>query len=195
LRQKLKTMADTGDIGVGSIIRFNGELMQILEYEHRTPGNLRAFYQAKMRNIRTGKLAENRFRSGEQVEVVRVEYKMMQYIYTDGEYAVVMDNETFEQIYIPLSLFGEGKKFLKEGLEVKVTFEEGENVIMAEPPTFIEAEITYTEPGVKGDTATNALKPATIDTGAQVMVPLFCNVGDWIKVDTRTGEYVERIKK
>lgn len=188
-------MADTGDISVGSIIRFNGELMQIIEYEHRTPGNLRAFYQAKMRNLRTGKLAENRFRSGEQVELVRVEYKMMQYIYPDGEFAMVMDPETFEQIPIPLSLFGEGKKFLKEGVEVKVTFEEGENVILAEIPTFIEAKIIYTEPGVKGDTATNAMKPAKIDTGAEVMVPLFCNVDDWIKIDTRTGEYVERIKK
>jgi len=195
LQQKIKGMATTGDIGVGSIIRFNGELMQILEYEHRTPGNLRAFYQAKMRNLRTGRLAEHRFRSGEEVDLVRVEYKMMQYIYSDGDNAVVMDNETFEQIHIPLSLFGDGRKFLKEGMEVKVTFEEGENVILAEPPTFVECEITYTEPGVKGDTATTAMKPATIDTGAVVMVPLFCDVGDWIKVDTRTGEYVERVKK
>ncbi len=188
-------MADTGDIGTGSIIRFNGELMEIVEYTHRTPGNLRAFYQAKMRNLKTGKLAENRFRSGESVDIVRVEFKLMQYIYPDGDFAVVMDNETFEQVHVPLSLFGEGKQFLKEGVEVKVTFEEGENVIKADPPTFVEAEITYTEPGVKGDTATNAMKAATIDTGAQIMVPLFLNVGDWIKVDTRTGSYAERIKK
>jgi len=188
-------MADTGDIGVGSIIRFNGELVQIMEYQHRTPGNLRAFYQAKMRNLKTGKQTEYRFRSGETVEIVRVEYKMMQYIYTEGEFVVVMDNETFEQIHIPISMLGEGVKFLKEGMEIKVTFEEGDNPILAEPPTFIEAEITYTEPGVKGDTATNTLKPAKIDTGAEIMVPLFINQGDWVKVDTRTGEYVERIKK
>lgn len=188
-------MADTGDIGVGSVIRFNGELMQIMEYQHRTPGNLRAFYQAKMRNLKTGKQMENRFRSGELVDIVRVEYKMMQYIYAENDFAVVMDTETYEQTHIPMMLFGDSAKFLKEGMEVKVVFEEGENVILAEAPTFVEAQITYTEPGVKGDTATNTLKPAKIDTGTEVMVPLFVNEGDWVKVDTRTGAYVERIKK
>ena len=130
-------MADTGDINVGSVIRFNGELVQIMEYQHRTPGNLRAFYQAKMRNLKTGKQTENRFRSGESVEVVRVEYKMMQYIYLEGEFAVVMDNSTYEQVHIPMVMFGEGGRFLKEGMEVKVSFE-GDDAIIAEPPTFIE---------------------------------------------------------
>jgi elongation factor P len=188
-------MADTGDIGVGSVIRFNGELVQITEYQHRTPGNLRAFYQAKMRNLKSGKQTENRFRSGESVDIVRVEYKMMQFIYTEDDFAVVMDNETFEQVHIPMMMFGDSAKFLKEGMEVKVVFEEGETPILAEAPTFIEAQITYTEPGVKGDTATNTLKPAKIDTGTEVMVPLFVNEGEWVKVDTRTGAYVERIKK
>lgn len=188
-------MADTGDIGVGSVIRFNGDLVQITEYQHRTPGNLRAFYQAKMRNLKTGKQTENRFRSGELVDIVRVEYKMMQYIYPEGEFAVVMDNESFEQIHVPMILFGDSAKFLKEGMEVKVSFEEGETVILAEAPTFVECQITYAEPGVKGDTATNTLKPAKIDSGTEVMVPLFLNEGDWIKVDTRTGSYVERVKK
>jgi len=188
-------MADTGDINVGSVIRFNGELMQIMEYQHRTPGNLRAFYQAKMRNLKTGKQMENRFRSGELVDIVRVEYKMMQYIYAEGDFAVVMDTENFEQVHIPMALFGPGGKFLKEGMEVKVSFEEGDNVILAEPPTFVEAQITYAEPGVKGDTATNTLKPAKIDTGSEIMVPLFLNEGDWVKIDTRTASYVERVKK
>jgi elongation factor P len=188
-------VADTGDIGVGSVIRFNGDLVQIMEYQHRTPGNLRAFYQAKMRNLKTGKQMENRFRSGESVEVVRVEYKMMQYIYAEGEFAVLMDNETYEQIHVSLSMFGDSGRFLKEGMEVKVTFEGGDNPIIAEAPTFIEARITYAEPGLKGDTATNTLKPAKIDTGTEIRVPLFLNEGDWVKVDTRTGEYVERIKK
>jgi elongation factor P len=188
-------MADTGDINVGSVIRFNGELMQIMEYQHRTPGNLRAFYQAKMRNLKTGKQMENRFRSGELVDIVRVEYKMMQFIYPEGEFAVVMDTENFEQTHIPMALFGDGAKFLKEGMEVKVVFEENDNVILAEAPTFVEAQITYAEPGVKGDTATNTLKPAKIDSGTEIMVPLFLNEGDWVKVDTRTGAYVERIKK
>lgn len=188
-------MADTGDINVGSVIRFNGELMQIMEYQHRTPGNLRAFYQARMRNLKTGKQIENRFRSGESVDVVRVEYKQMQFIYTEGDFAVVMDNETFEQTHVPMMLFGDSAQFLKEGMEVKISFEDGDNVILAEAPTFVICEITYTEPGLKGDTATNTLKPATIDTGATVNVPLFCNEGDLVKVDTRTASYVERVKK
>lgn len=187
-------MADTGDIGIGSVIRFNGELMQIMEYQHRTPGNLRAFYQAKMKSLKTGKQMENRFRSGELVDVVRVEYKMMQFIYPEGEFAVVMDNTTFEQVHIPMMMFGDAGKFLKEGMEVKVSFEADEP-ILAEAPTFIESQITYTEPGLKGDTATNTLKNATLDTGTEIRVPLFFNEGDWVKIDTRTGEYVERIKK
>ncbi|PBQ33494.1 elongation factor P [Sphingobacteriaceae bacterium] len=187
-------MADTGDINVGSIIRFNGELVQITDYQHRTPGNLRAFYQAKMRNLKNGKQTENRFRSGESVEVVRVEFRMMQFIYTEGEFAVVMDNESFEQVHIPLLMFGDSGRFLKEGMEVKISFE-GDDAILAEAPTFVEAQITYAEPGLKGDTATNTLKPAKIDTGTEIRVPLFLNEGDWVKIDTRTGEYVERIKK
>lgn len=168
--------------------------MQIMEYQHRTPGNLRAFYQAKMKNLLTGKQIENRFRSGESVDVVRVEYKQMQFIYVEGEFAVVMDNETYEQIHVPMALFGDSAQFLKEGMEVKIVFEEGENVIMAEAPTFVECRITYTEPGLKGDTATNAMKPATIETGAKINVPLFCNEGDMVKIDTRTASYVERVK-
>jgi elongation factor P len=137
---------------------------------------------------------ENRFRSGELVEVVRVEYKMMQFIYPEGEFAVVMDNESFEQVHIPMTMFGDAAKFLKEGMEVKVSFE-GDEPIIAEAPTFIESQITYTEPGLKGDTATNTLKSATLDTGTEIKVPLFFNEGDWVKIDTRTGAYVERIKK
>ena len=187
-------MADTGDINVGSVIRMNGELMQIMEWQHRTPGNLRAFYQARMRNLINGKQIENRFRSGETVEIVRVEYRQMQFIYVEGDFAVVMDNENYEQIHVPMILFGDSAQFLKEGMEVKISFE-GDNVILAEAPTFVICEITYTEPGVKGDTATNTLKPATLDTGAKVNVPLFCNEGDFVKVDTRTAAYVERVKK
>lgn len=187
-------MATTADVSVGTVIRYNGELCQVIEWQHRTPGNLRAFYQGKMRNLKNGKLVENRFRSGEGVEIVRVEYKMMQYIYQEGEFIVCMDNETFEQVHVPAILIGDGIKFLKEGMEVKVSFE-GDEIILAEPPTFVELEISYTEPGVKGDTATNTLKPATLETGATINVPLFCDQGDIIKVDTRTGEYVERVKK
>ncbi len=186
-------MATTQDVNVGTIIRYNNELCQIIEWQHRTPGNLRAFYQAKMRNLISGKLAEYRFRSGESIQTVRIEYKMLQYIYEEGESIVCMDNETFEQLYIPTTLFGDTFKFLKEGMEVKVSFED-ETPIIAEGPTFVELLITYSEPGVKGDTATNTLKPATLETGAIVNVPLFVNEGEKIKIDTRTSAYVERVK-
>ena len=186
-------MANSGDINVGSIIRFNNELCRIEEYQHRTPGNLRAFYQARMRNLKNGKIVENRFRSGEAVEVVRVDYKQMQFIFPEGDFIVCMDNETFEQVYVSGILLGDSLKFLKEGMEVKVTFE-GDEPILAEAPVFVELMITYAEPGVKGDTATNTLKPATLETGAVVNVPLFVNEGEKIKVDTRTNSYVERVK-
>lgn len=186
-------MANTGDVRVGTILRFNGELCQVTEYQHRTPGNLRAFYQAKMKNLKTGKIVENRFRAGEDVEIARVEFKEMQFIYPEGENMVVMDNETFEQVYIPSEMFGENAKLLKEGMQVKVAFE-SDNPIVAEPPTFVELEVTYTEPGVRGDTATNTLKPATVETGAIVNVPLFVNQGEVIKIDTRDWSYVGKVK-
>lgn len=186
-------MANTGDINVGSVIRFNGELCVITEYQHRTPGNLRAFYQAKMKNVKTGKSAEYRFRSGEEVQLVRIEYRVLQYLYMDGENLVCMDPDSFEQVYVPSELFGDAFKFMKEGMEVKVAFE-SDQPLLAEAPVFVNLEVTYTEPGVKGDTATNTLKPATLETGAIINVPLFVNQGELIKVDTRTSSYVERVK-
>ena len=186
-------MANSGDLNVGSVIRFDGALCKIEEYIHRTPGNLRAFYQARMRNLMSGKIVENRFRVGEAVELVRVEYKQMQFIFVEGDFVVCMDNETFEQVYVPAKLFGDGHKFLKEGMEVKISFE-GDEPILAEAPVFVELLITYTEPGEKGNTATNTLKEATLETGAVVRVPLFINEGEKIKVDTRTSTYAERVK-
>lgn len=186
-------MANTSDINVGSFIRFNNELCLITEFQHRTPGNLRAFYQAKMKNFKTGKSVEYRFRSGEEVILARVEYRPLQYIYAEGESIVCMDNTTYEQLEIPANLFGDGLKFMKEGMEVKVAFE-SDLPIAAEPPTFVELIITYTEPGLKGDTATNTLKQATLETGAIINVPLFCNEDDKIRIDTRTSAYCERVK-
>lgn len=165
----------------------------MLEYQHRTPGNLRAFYQVNMRVVRSGKQIENRFRAGEEIELVRVETKPLQFLYKDGDHLVCMDNETFEQIYIPENLFGSALPLLKEGINVEVAFE-GETPIFAEPPSKVELQITYTEPAVAGNTATNTLKPATVETGAQVMVPLFINEGEMIRIDTATGSYVERVK-
>lgn len=187
-------MANTGDINVGSVIRYNGELVIITDYQHRTPGNLRAFYQAKMRNLKTGKQTENRFRSGEEVTLVRVEYRMMQFIYPEGEFVVVMDPETFDQIHLPAVMLGDGIEFLKEGMDVRVTFEEDEP-ILAEPPTFVELTVAYAEPGVAGNTATNTFKPCKMETGAEIMVPLFIEEGEVIKIDTRARAYVERVKK
>ncbi len=186
-------MAKSGDLSVGMFVKHNGELMQIIEYQHRTPGNLRAFYQAKMRNVKSGKLAETRYRADEEVETVRIEIRELQYLYEESDNLVCMDNDTFDQIDVEKSLFGDGIKFMKEGMIVQLSFQD-ENVIAAAPPNFVELEITYTEPGIKGDTATNTLKPATLETGASIMVPLFCNIGEKIRIDTRTQEYMERVK-
>jgi elongation factor P len=186
-------MATTSDVSVGSILRYNGELCVVTEWQHRTPGNLRAFYQGKMRNIKSGKSAENRFRAGEEVEIARVEFKEMEYLYEDNGALICMDSETFDQVPVPKEYFGDGMSFMKEGDKVKVAFE-SDLPILGEPPTFVELMITYCEPGKKGDTATNTLKPATLETGAIVSVPLFVNEGEKIKVDTRTGSYIERVK-
>jgi elongation factor P len=186
-------MAKASDVKSGNILRFNGELVAVEEFLHRTPGNLRAFYQARMRNIRSGKLVEYRFRTDEEVEIARVETNDYQYLYDDGEFFVVMDNNTYEQFNISKELFGNSARFLKEGMQVIIAME-SEEPIMAQAPTTVELEITYTEPAVKGDTSTNALKSATVETGVEIRVPLFVNLGDRVKVDTRTGDYIERVK-
>lgn len=186
-------MAKASEVKNGNILRFNGELVQVEELIHRTPGNLRAFYQAKMRNIKSGKLVEYRFRTDEEVSICRVETNDYQYLYDDGDFLVVMDNTSFEQFNVPRSLFGTAIKFLKEGMTVMISFESDEP-IMAQCPSHVELEITYTEPAVKGDTSTNALKYATVETGVEIKVPMFINQGDKVKVDTRTGDYIERVK-
>lgn len=186
-------MSKASEVKSGNILRFNGELVAVEEYIHRTPGNLRAFYQAKMRNVKTGKLVEYRFRTDEEVEIARVETNDYQYLYDEGDFFVVMDNVTFDQYNIPKGLFGDSARFLKEGMNVLVAFESDEPII-AQVPTTVELEITYTEPAVKGDTSTNALKNATVETGVEIRVPLFINQGDKVKVDTRSGDYIERVK-
>ncbi len=187
-------MSKASEIKNGSILRFNGELIQVEEIIHRTPGNLRAFYQARMRNVRTNKLVEYRFRTDEEVEIARVETNNYQYLYDEGDNLVVMDNNTYDQFNVPKVLFGAAVKFLKEGTNVIVAFE-SEEPIMGQMPNSAELEITYTEPAVKGDTSSGAMKKATVETGAEINVPLFINLGDVVKVDTATGAYVERVKK
>jgi elongation factor P len=186
-------MGKVSDISKGTFVRYNGELAQVLEYEHRTPGNLRAFYQVKMRNLKSGKLIEQRFRPDDEMEIVRVHFKEMQYLYMEGSNAVCMDNETYDQIMVHTETIGDSISFLKEGMNLKIYFD-GDEPVTAELPLTIELEVTYTEPGMRGDTATRTLKAATLETGASIKVPLFINTGDKIRIDTRTGDYLERAK-
>lgn len=185
-------MATTGDFRIGMVIRFNGELHRIEEYIHRTPGNLRAFVQAKLRNLRNGRITETRFRSGEEVEEVRMEQKEFQFLYHDGASHQFMDKQNYEQMPVDEKTLGEGARFLKEGVSVQLFLVEG-SVVSAELPYKVDLKVTNTEPGVRGDTATKTLKPAEVETGATVNVPLFINEGDVIRVDTRTGDYLERV--
>lgn len=187
-------MATISDLSKGNYVRYNGEVMQVEELQHRTPGNLRAFYQVKLRNIRNGKLAENRFRPGDEIELLRVETKEYQYLYADGESLVCMDNQTFDQIYLDKALLGEAVKYIKEGVTLLIAFENGTSPITAEAPANVVMQVSYTEPGLQGDTATRTLKPATLENGTEIRVPLFINTGDNIKVDTHTGAYLERVK-
>lgn len=187
-------MATIADLSRGNYIRYNGEIVQVEELLHRTPGNLRAFYQVKMRNVRNGKVLENRFRPGDEVDQLQVETKEYQYLYSDGDSLVCMDNQTFDQIYLDKSLLGDSANFIKEGVTLLIAFENGTQPITAEAPAHVTLQIQYTEPGIQGDTATRTLKAATLENGAEIRVPLFINTGDNIKVDTRSGAYVERVK-
>lgn len=184
-------MATTTDFRNGMVIRFNGELHRIEEYIHRTPGNLRAFVQAKLRNMKNGRVTETRFRSGEEVEEVRVEQKEFQYLFHDGTSFQFMDKNTYEQMPVDEKALGTGAEFLKEGETVQLLMV-GMDIVGAELPYKVDLKVVETVPGVRGDTATGATKPAKTETGAMVNVPLFINEGDTIRVDTRTGQYLER---
>ena len=187
-------MANTGDISIGTYIRFNDDICQIVEWQHRTPGNLRAFYQGKMRNLRNGKLNEHRFRSGENMDVLRVEIHELQYLYREGEFLVCMNPTSFEQTHIPVELFGDAMGFMKEEMIVLVGFE-SDLPIMASPPKVVELEVTYTETAVKGDTSNKVMKSATLETGKEVSVPSFVEIGTVIRIDTESGSYMDRVKK
>ena len=186
-------MATTSDLKVGLIINFRNELCNVMTVEHRTPGNLRAFYQVKMRNLKNGKTFEHRFRSGEEIQLERVEQKVFQYLYKDGNEFFFMDNETYDQVNISEDFVGEQGSFIKEGQEVQIQFHNGNPIALIMPPN-VELKIVSAPPGVKGNTATNATKQAEVETGAMINVPMFIEDGDVIRVDTRTGAYVERVK-
>jgi len=187
-------MATSKVFRVGAVLRIEGDLWVIEEYTHRTPGNLRAFVQAKMRSMKTSNLKEVRFRSGEEVEMVRMDRKPMQFLYRDGTDFVFMDKESYDQMNVPEKAVGTGAKFLKESDTCEIVFSEDGMIVAVDAPTFATLAISQTDPGMKGDTATGGTKPATLETGAVVNVPLFLNEGDRVKVDTRTGQYLERVK-
>lgn len=187
-------MATTSDIRNGMCIEFNDDIFAIVEFQHVKPGKGNAFVRTKLKSITTGKVIEQTIPAGHKVNDVRVERRKFQYLYKDDMGYHFMNNETFEQLPIQEAMI-ENPQFLKEGMEAEILFHaEKEIPLILELPQNMVYEITYTEPGVKGDTATNTLKPATIETGAEVRVPLFINTGERIKVDTRTGEYLERAK-
>jgi elongation factor P len=187
-------MATTNDISVSTYIRFNNEICQIMEWQHRTPGNLRAFFQARMRVLRTGKQLENRFRSGETIEVLRVEVNELQYLYREGDNLVCMNPTTFEQLYIPVGLFGGALGLMKEEMIVQIGFE-GDTPIFARPPKQVELTVVSAENAVKGDTANKVMKAAKLETGHEIMVPLFVEVGTVVRIDTETGAYLDRVKE
>jgi len=187
-------MATTADFRNGMVIEYNNDLYTIVQFQHVKPGKGPAFVRTKLKNVTTGKVLENTFNSGVKVNVARVERRPHQYLYNDDLGYHLMHLETFEQISVPESLI-ENHDLLKEGITVEVVVHaDTENVLLVDLPINVVMEVTYTEPGLRGDTATNTLKRATIETGSTIMVPLFVNTGDKIRVDTRDRSYIERVK-
>ena len=185
-------MISAGDFRNGVTIEVDGNIFQIIELQHVKPGKGAAFVRTKLKNIINGGVVEKTFRPTEKFPQARIDRKDMQYLYADGDLFTFMDTETYDQISLNRDTVGDALKFVKENEVCKVCSHNG-SVFAVEPPLFVELEITDTEPGFKGDTATGASKPATVETGAVVSVPLFVNQGDKIKIDTRTGEYLSRV--
>ena len=184
-------MVTAGDFRNGVTFDMDGSVMQIIEFQHVKPGKGAAFVRTKLRNVITGAVVEKTFNPTDKYPTAHVERKDMQYLYNDGDLYYFMDMETYEQLPNNKDKLGDNFKFVKEEMMCKIVSYK-DNVIAVEPPMFVELEVTETEPGFKGDTATGASKPATLETGAQIKVPLFINIGDKLKIDTRTGEYLER---
>ncbi len=188
-------MATTADFRNGLIIEFNGELFTIVEFQHVKPGKGPAFVRTKLKNLKTGRVIPNTFTSGVKINVQRVEKRQYQFLYSEGDTFHFMNTEDYEQTFIDKNMIA-APELLKEGEMVDIAFHaETESPIYCEMPNYVVLEVTYTEPGEKGNTATNTFKDATVETGATVKVPLFLNTGDKIKVDTRTGQYSERVKQ
>lgn len=186
-------LASTADIRNGLIINLNGDLLRVIEFQHVKMARGGARIRTKLKNVRTGQVVENTFRSGEKIEIARLEAVEMQYLYFDGNNYIFMNTETFEQIALTPPIFKEPSQFIKENDVVKVLFY-GKEAVDIEIPPHVNLEIVETEPGIKGDTVTGATKSAVLETGLTIQVPLFLNVGDAVRIDTRSASYVERIK-
>ena len=187
-------MVVAGDFKNGVTFEMDGNVFQVVEFQHVKPGKGAAFVRTKLKNVITGAVIEKTFSPTDKYENAYVERKDMQYLYNDGELYYFMDLETYEQLPLEESKLGDNFRFVKEEMLCKIISYKG-NVFGVEPPMFVELAVSDTEPGFKGDTATGASKPATLETGAQIKVPLFINIGDVLKIDTRTGEYLERAKQ
>ena len=185
-------MISAGDFRNGITIEFEGNVYQIIEFQHVKPGKGAAFVRTKLKNIKSGGVIEKSFRPTEKCPQARIDRRDMQYLYKDSDLYYFMDVENYEQTALDENSIGDALKFVKENEMVKMCSHNG-SVFAVEPPLFVELEITETEPGFKGDTATGATKPCTVETGATLNVPLFVNQGDTIKIDTRTGEYLSRV--
>ena len=185
-------MISAGDFRNGITLEIDGQVVQILEFQHVKPGKGAAFVRTKLRNVINGGGVERTFRPTEKFPQARIDRVDMQYLYADGDLFNFMNQETYDQVALNHDIIGDALKFVKENEVCKVCSYNG-NVFSVEPPLFVELEITETEPGFKGDTAQGANKPATVETGATVYVPLFVEIGDKIKIDTRTGEYLSRV--
>ncbi|MCB9233823.1 MAG: elongation factor P [Bacteroidia bacterium] len=188
-------MGSTSDIRKGLTIEFNNDIYSIVDFLHVKPGKGPAFVRTKLKSVTTGKVLDNTFPSGHKLEIIRVERRQYQYLYEDGDAMVFMNTETYEQM--PVQKFKiPAQNLLKEGDMVDLVINSADEMILSvDPPATVVLEISYTEPGIKGDTATNTMKPATVETGAEVRVPLFINIGDKIKVNTEDGSYMERVKE
>ena len=184
-------MITAGDFRNGVTFEMDGNVYPIIEFQHVKPGKGAAFVRTKIRNVISGAVTEKTFNPNDKYPTAYIERKDMQYLYEDGDVYYFMDLETYEQIPISANVLGDGFRFVKENMDCKVLSYKG-NVFGVEPPNFVELEVTKTDPGFAGNTATNATKPATLETGAEIKVPLFINEGEMIRIDTRTGEYMER---
>lgn len=184
-------MVTAGDFRNGVTFEMDGNVYSIIEFQHVKPGKGAAFVRTKIRNVISGAVTEKTFNPNDKYPTAFIERKDMEYLYNDGDLYYFMDSETYEQLPISPNVLGDTFRFVKENMVCKVLSYKG-NVFGIEPPNFVELQVTETEPGVKGDTATNVTKPATLETGAEIKVPIFINEGEMIRVDTRTGEYMER---